>query len=103
MGFVNQFQSPIRTGLNGAFEWQRTTEKASTGILDLRKRYAYQIIPELYSADGSTTFPFTSSAFSMLKVDKIDAVAMNRVATARCMPGQILDRFRSRSVGGGGQ
>jgi hypothetical protein len=42
-------------------------------------------------ASGVISFPFSSKAFDMDNVARIDAMAIHRIASATLRPGQILN------------
>ena len=55
-----------------------------------KSKITHKIIEEVYSCDGSITFPSASMAFEILKIDRIDATVIQSVDVAMCFPGQTL-------------
>lgn len=51
------------------------------------------IDPEWYSATGTTSLPFASTALVILKAAKIDTIAIHAESRARYLPGQMLKRL----------
>jgi hypothetical protein len=57
-----------------------------------KSKITHKIIEEIYSCDGSITFPSALMAFEVLKVVRIDATVIQSVDVAMCFPGQTLCR-----------
>ena len=57
-----------------------------------KRKITHKIIEEIYSWDGSITFPSALVAFETLKVVRIDATVIQSVDVAMCFPGQTLQK-----------
>lgn len=55
-----------------------------------KNKPSYMTSPSVYSMAGSITFPFSSTAFDILKHVRIEAIAIQAASIAKCRPGQIL-------------
>jgi hypothetical protein len=62
-------------------------------LLENYAHQPYEIISGEYSYEGSISFPLSSRAFLMSRVDSMDAIVIQRDAEAMCFPGQILVFF----------
>lgn len=60
---------------------------------------AYQIPASTYSPPTSISFPCSSLALMRSNVDRIEATTRKRALLAKCLPGQILDEMKSKSLG----
>ena len=66
------------------------------------ERNIYLKIPDVsYSPEGSTRFPISSTAFSILKTANIRAMAIQAVSITKCRPGHLLRPKPKTSIGSG--
>lgn len=70
--------------------WLRKATAMSTLFFESQARsQAYLTVPLVKSADGSTTWPF-STTFDTLNTARDSTTAMKTDVSASCRPGQIL-------------
>lgn len=89
---VDQSFMPRRSGLNGTLERFRMTTNGIGQSLEASQNAwsSHLIVPGVYSMTGSITFPF-STALLILKTANVIAMVANTVASAKCIPGHVLN------------
>jgi hypothetical protein len=73
-----------------------TPQKIRQLTLHMMQEKTHRISDEMYSLEGVMAYPRSSRAFSILKVERIDAMLKYRDDRAMCLPGQILKTIRRR-------
>jgi hypothetical protein len=63
--------------------------------LHMTQEKTHRISAEMYSFEGVMAYPRSSRAFSILKVERIDAMLKYTDDTAMCIAGQILKTIRT--------